>query len=363
MNRYQAMMETLPVPAGQAERIKAAALAAESERRWVPRPWSFGKKVLLAAALAVGLLATAGTALEVMDWDPVFLERFGSASQEVPGAEGVFRDVNAVSVCGDVTLTVRQAIGDKKNLYVLLDYQLPESADPEAVAAAEYLPPLRVRTFLDRDISWESLRDKDLEALELEYAAFGDISGQSTCTTDFDPETRTLTCVLSADFQEGRCLTGLGNPSVTLLVWPPELEIDGEDVPLADRGAAVTFRPSFDVETVTGKAAADGIAYRAEMSPLSLQVRMKGDDLPDMTDRTVSREIESSLSLRLRNGTVLSTEDLQLSGGSSSSSSSFTHHDDGRRSGRIMLNVVFQELIDPAEAEAVLVGDVEISLS
>ena len=69
MNRYQAMVETLPVPAGQAERMKAAALAAEPERRRRFRPWSVGKKVLLAAVLAVGILITAGTALEVMAWE------------------------------------------------------------------------------------------------------------------------------------------------------------------------------------------------------------------------------------------------------------------------------------------------------
>ncbi len=363
MNRYQAMVETLPVPAGQAARMKEAALAAEPKRRRVLRPWSFGKKVLLAAALAVGVLATAGTALEAVEWDPVFLERFGASSREVSGAEGVFRDVNAVSVCGDVTLTVRQAIGDKKNLYVLLDYQLPENTDLEAVAAAEHLPPLRIDTLLGREIAWEDIQNASPEEQWQIHARFSSVSGQCTDTLGFDPETRTLTCMLSANFQEIWNLTALLNPSITLLVWPPDLEINGEDVPLTDHAAAVTFRPSFAVDTAAGKAAADGIAYKAEMSPLSLQVRMKGEDLPDMTNQTISREIESSLALRLRDGTEISMEDLQLSGGSSSAESSFTIHDDGRRSGRIMLNVVFRELMDPAEAEAVLVGDVEIPLS
>ena len=52
--------------------------------------------------------------------------------------------------------------------------------------------------------------------------------------------------MLSANFQEGWGLTAPLNPSITLLVWPPELEVDGEDVPLADHAAVVTFRPSFD---------------------------------------------------------------------------------------------------------------------
>ena len=225
MNRYQAMMETLRVPAGQAERMKAAALPAEPERRRRFRPWSVGKKVLLAAVLAVGILVTAGTALEVMAWDPAFLERFGTSSQEVPGAEGVFRDVNAAAVCGDVTLTVRQAIGDKKNLYVLLDYQLPENTDLEALAAAEHLPPLLIGTLRGRTISWEDIRDMGLEEQRKTYSGRSSTSSQSTHTLGFDPENRTLTCMLSANFQEGWGLTAPLNPSITLLVWPPELEL------------------------------------------------------------------------------------------------------------------------------------------
>ena len=365
MNRYQAMMETLRVPAEQAERLNMAVLAAEPKKRRVFRPWGIGKKALLAAVLAAGLLVTAGAALETVAWDPVFLERFGLASPEVPGAEGVFRDVNAVSVCGDVTLTVRQAIGDRKNLYVLLDCQLPEDTDLEAVAAAEHLPPLRIATLRGREIAWEDIRDMNLEEQQEAYAygQFGSVSSQSTQTMGFDPETRTLTCMLSASFQEGWDLRTLLNPTITLLVWPPELELDGEDILLADPAAIVTFRPSFDADTVAGKATADGAAYTAEVSPLSVQVRMKGEDLPNMSDQSVSREVESSLALRLRDGTELSWADLQLSGGSSSSSASFTHRDGGRLSGRIMLNVVFRELRDPAEVEAVLVGDVEIPLS
>ena len=365
MNRYQAMMETLRVPAEQAERLNMAVLAAEPKKRRVFRPWGIGKKALLAAVLAAGLLVTAGAALETVAWDPVFLERFGLASPEVPGAEGVFRDMNAVSVCGDVTLTVRQAIGDRKNLYVLLDCQLPEDTDLEAVAAAEHLPPLRIATLRGREIAWEDIRDMSLEEQQEAYAhvQIGSVSGQSTQTLGFNPETRSLTCMLSASFQEGWDLRTLLNPTITLLVWPPELELDGEDTLLADHAAVVTFRPSFDADTVAGKATADGAAYTAEVSPLSVQVRMKGEDLPNMSDQSVSREVESSLALRLRDGTELSWADLQLSGGSSSSSASFTHRDGGRLSGRIMLNVVFRELMDPAEVEAVLVGDVEIPLS
>ena len=84
MNRYQEMMAALPVPEGQAERLKAA--------------------------VVIGVLAaTAGTAAELVPWDELFVERFGAGAADSLAAEGVFQNVDVTSVCGDVTLTVRQA--------------------------------------------------------------------------------------------------------------------------------------------------------------------------------------------------------------------------------------------------------------
>lgn len=347
MNRYQAMVERVSVPEGQAERLKAAVLAAETEkRRPVFRHWSFGKKALL-AALAVGLLAASGAALETMAWDPAFLERFGLASPAVSGAEGVFRDVNAVSVCGDVTLTVRQAIGDKKNLYILLDYQLPEDADLEAAEAGAALPARLGRG----NLAWEDIRDTDPEELRPAFLFEDGAYSLFTRYLGYDPESRTLRYLLSADLMELSPLRRLLNPPITLLALPPEAESGEETVPLTDRAAVVSFRPSFDADTVSGTAKTEDAAYWAEMSPLSLQLRVKGTDLPgmDMWDF-----FENSLALRFRDGTVVPSAELEPPGG-----------DSGGQGGRgeQHWNVVFGRLIDLAEVEAVLVGDVEIPVS
>lgn len=90
MNQYREMIDRLPVPEGQAERLRTAVLAAET----------------------------------------------------------VFQNVDVTSVCGDVTLTVRQALGDEKTLYLLLDYQLPESTDVEMVRRSPG------RTGRDRSAMW-----------------------------------------------------------------------------------------------------------------------------------------------------------------------------------------------------------------
>ena len=62
MNRYANMMEELPVPADQGERLKQRVLAAGgAERKAAPyRPWSLARKALLAAvAFGAGLYLAA----------------------------------------------------------------------------------------------------------------------------------------------------------------------------------------------------------------------------------------------------------------------------------------------------------------
>ncbi len=51
-------------------------------------------------------------------------------------AEKAFQPVNMTSVCDDVTLTIREALVDEKSIYLILDYQLPDSVDPETVEIA-----------------------------------------------------------------------------------------------------------------------------------------------------------------------------------------------------------------------------------
>lgn len=363
MNHYQRMLETLPVPTGQAERLKAAVLAAEPARRGRQyRPWGRGRKLALAAAAAAVLLVSAAFASETADWDPAFLGIFGDSSQAVPGAEGVFQDVQAAGVCGDVTLTVRQAIGDKGNLYLLLDYQLPEDADVEAAAEGR-LRSSEVLVYKGQRISWEDVRP--LAAPRDAMRAFGmdSTSGMSSQVLEVDMETRTVSMMIECDMNYSP-LSRLLNAPVSLIAGPPTLvsmEEDGEDIPLTDQLAVVSFTPSFSPKTVKGSAKAeDGTACKAEVSPLSLSVRIKGDDLPDWDAQDLLSELTALVTLRFRDGTETPAADLEQPGGSSSGGASLTHHDGGRLSGTLTLDLVFGTFLDPAEVEAVLVGDVEI---
>ena len=359
MNRYLTMVEQIPVPTGQAERLRRAVAAAEPKGR--RSRLHLGRRMLLAAALAAGLLVSAGAAMAATDWDPIFLERFGVSSQNMPGAAGLFQDVNSISLCGDVKLTVRQAIGDRKNLYLLLDYQLPEDTDLEALAAAEYLPPMRILLYKGRTITWEDVQDRSYEDA-LSAFGFGDPSGQSTCTLGFSPETRTLTCLLECNFAEWSLWSKLLNAPISLLVEPPKIEVDGEAMPLADHLAAVSFKPSFDVDTRSGKAEAAGTTYKAELSLLSLQIRMKGNVVLDSSGSNYYAFL-NSIVLRFRDGTETAAKSLTPPGGGTSSSSSYTDHADGSQTGKAAFNLEFANFIDPAGVEAILVGDLEIPLS
>ena len=138
MNRYHESMEHCAPPPELEEQLREAVLSAEPEpqaRTAVYRPRGFFRKALLAAVLAVVLTLSVGAAV-LVDWDDIFSDRFGPEGAETPMAEKAFQPVNMTSVCDDVTLTIREALVDEKSICLILDYQLPDSVDPETVEIA-----------------------------------------------------------------------------------------------------------------------------------------------------------------------------------------------------------------------------------
>ena len=139
MNRYHDAMEHCAPPPELEERLREAVLSAEpmpQARPAVFRPKGFVRKALLAAVLAAVLTLSVGAAM-LVHWDDIFSDRFGPAGAETPMAEKAFQPVNVSSVCDDVTLTIREALVDEKSIYLILDYQLPDSVDRELVQQAD----------------------------------------------------------------------------------------------------------------------------------------------------------------------------------------------------------------------------------
>ena len=104
----------------------------------------------------------------LVHWDDIFSDRFGPAGAETLMAEKAFQPVNVSSVCDDVTLTIREALVDEKSIYLILDYQLPDTVDPETVEMAynsredtqkdDIELPAEITYYATDDVAWEDLK-------------------------------------------------------------------------------------------------------------------------------------------------------------------------------------------------------------
>ena len=379
MNRYHDAMEHCAPPPELEERLREAVLSAEpmpQARPAVFRPKGFFRKAALAAVLAVALTLSVGAAV-LVHWDDIFSDRFGPAGAETPMAEKAFQPVNVSSVCDDVTLTIREALVDEKSIYLILDYQLPDSVDRELVQQADasdddFIYPPEVGYYLIGDVSWEDLKAADQEKWSgldwtstISYGGYthggsslwayhlskyssgssGEIASQG-----YDPNHNTLTYLCSITAKSGD-LDFTAQP-LTLLVTPPVLRVNGVDTAVTGHPAILTFQPIAVSQTLTGSYRHDGFFARAVLSPMSISVEVTGG-----TSYQDMGELVRDTSLVLRDGSVLPAADLILgytgSGGRDTDdsflfSASFTSQ--------------FQELLDVSQVTAVRVGDVTIPL-
>lgn len=355
MNQYQRMVAELSIPSGQADRLRSAVLSQKPRSRRPYRPRSLGRKALLAAILAAVLAAAVGAA-EMTPWAAPLLERFGPDAADTPGADEVFQNVDASSVCGDVTLTVRQAVGDGGSLYLLLDYQLPESAD---LSAAELVAPPDITLYRGTSIRWEDLEGKtDAEVQTLLDGIWMNVRQPYAASTELlnvNPETRTIQVLYQAEFSAWTDLLG---GTVSVVVRPPEAEQGGERIPLADHVAVVSFQTDFGGSSVTGGGQADGRGYQVELSPISLRIRLWGKNEEPLS----SQELCAQTAVRFRDGTCRTAEELQPPGGDNGSSAS-TSGTEEEFHYRVVYTIHFDTLLDPSQVEAVLVGDTVIPVN
>lgn len=378
MNRYHDAMEHCAPPPELEARLREAVLSAEpmpQARPAVFRPKGFVRKALLAAVLAAVLTLSVGAAV-LVHWDDIFSDRFGPAGAETPMAEKAFQPVNVSSACDDVTLTIREALVDEKSIYLILDYQLPDTVDRELVESVEQNHEWQVNSidlpnislYLTGDVSWEDLKAADQDRwadidwteqpsaretvsestlLEAERRSSGSMRIESQ---GYDPETNTLTYLYSITAKDGS-LDFTAQP-LTLVVTPPVLRVDGVDTAVTGHPAILTFQPIAVSQTLTGSYRHDGFFARAVLSPMSISVEVTGG-----TSYQDMGELVRDTSLVLRDGSVLPAADLILgytgSGGRDTDdsflfSASFTSQ--------------FQELLDVSQVTAVRVGDVTIPL-
>lgn len=378
MNRYHESMEHCAPPPELEEQLREAVLSAEPEpqaRTAVYRPRGFFRKALLAAVLAVVLTLSVGAAV-LVDWDDIFSDRFGPEGAETPMAEKAFQPVNMTSVCDDVTLTIREALVDEKSICLILDYQLPDSVDPETVEIAynsrentqkDDIKLPMVTYYATDDIAWEDLKaaEQDTWATldwtdpltrifygksESTLNRIGRVNGSSGLgEAGYDPATNTLSylCNITGDADS---LDFTAQP-LTLLVTPPVLRVNGVDTAVTNHPAILTFQPEAIGQTLTGSFHTEEFAAQATVSPFAISVEVSGSTLYYDIN-----ELLWDTSLVLRDGTIQPVSELATGLGGSGSggedgpytSASFTTH--------------VQDLLDVSQVAAVQVGDIQIPL-
>lgn len=374
MNRYEEAMAHCAPPAELEERLRQKVLAAPPAGSHVLRPWSLARKAALAAVLTLALTVSVGAAL-LVEWDAIFTARFGPEAAGSPVAESLFQKVGVTSSCGDVTLTVREAVGDSKSVYLILDYRLPDSVDRAAVQAAwdsetDQVGCPDVQFYGTGEVTWEDLLARDGErwpeldwtnyASYSRYSAsnaltayrFTNGSGSSVSGQSYDPDTGTLTYLVRFTTQSQT--QDLTDQPLTLLVLPPTVTAAGGEQALADHPAIVTFQPGYTARARQGQTRDPDARFSAEviLSPLSITVSCGSTDLADCG--------------ALRQAVCLVWEDggetplaavTQGYGGSESS-----YQADGQVRYRTSISAQFLELQDISRVAAVRVGDREVSL-
>lgn len=385
MNRYHDAMEHCGPPPELEARLREAVLSAAPEPQARPavfRPRGFVRKAALAAVLIVILTVSAGAAV-LVHWDDIFARRFGPEGAETPMAEKAFQPVNVSSVCDDVTLTIREALVDEKSIYLILDYQLPDTIDPETVEMAynsredtqkDDIELPSITYYATDDVAWEDLKaaeqdtwttldwtdpptrifygKQDYGKQESTRNLTGRINGSGGLgEAGYDPATNTLSylCYITGD-DDGLDFTA---QPLTLLVTPPVLRVNGVDTAVTDHPAILTFQPSAVSQTLTGSYQHDGFFARAVLSPMSISVEVSGgtayQDMGDLVRDT---------SLLLGDGSILPVADLILGytgGGGRDTEDSFLFS--------ASFTSQFQQLLDVSQVAAVRVGDVTIPLA
>ena len=381
MNRYHDAMEHCAPPPELEARLREAVLSAEpmpQARPAVFRPKGFVRKALLAAVLAAVLTLSVGAAV-LVHWDDIFSDRFGPAGAETPMAEKAFQPVNVSSVCDDVTVTIREALVSEQTVYLILDYQLPDTVDRELVESVEQNHEWQVNSidlpnislYLTGDVSWEDLKAADQDRwadidwteqpsaretvsestlLEAERRSSGSMRIESQ---GYDSDTNTLTYLYSVTVRSTD-LDFTAQP-LTLAVTPPVLWIDGTPQAVTDHPALLTFQPSAVSQTLNGSLQRDDFYAQVTLSPFAISLKV--GDLSGTLPYQSHGDLLRSISLVLRDGTIQSVSELVMGLGGGGN----LGEDDRYTS--LSLSSQFRELLDVSQVTAVRVGDVTIPLT
>lgn len=297
MNLYYNAMEHCVPPEGLRKRMEERVLSSPPQKVRPFKPKGFRKKAAIVLLASVFLLLTVSA---TTIWDPLFIRRFGPGAALSALGGAVFQEVNVTSVCGDVSLTVTQALCSDKTIYLLLEYKLPDDVQPPKDWSGF---PNVIRYYGTGDYTWEQF-----EALEgddwknydwSEFTSYCDYfyrngfpltpydicslmaikegrsSSGSVSIKGFDAETNTITWIISHYFDTD---WDLSQQPLTILVSPPYLENeDGTKTAVTNHPAIVTFQPAYSgPQSRSGTLEEGGVKISATLSTFSLSLRAEG---------------------------------------------------------------------------------------
>lgn len=356
MNRYRQAVEQCKPRGDLAARLAAKMPGEAVKKRRVYRPRSLARKLLLAALLALCLTASVGAAAIALPWDKIFLDRFGGDAAVKDLAGNAFQEVNQTASCGDVTLTVRQALGDNKTIYLILDLQLPDTVNRQAIQAAagsetDSLIAPELYFFATGDVP-------DIRGLSVQQARntaladhrFGGGGSGSTESQGYDAKTNTLTYLVQFTTDSARNLT---DQPLTLLVGSPKLRVNGAETALTNHPALVTFQPAYTAKAVALEARDDRgiLKYQVSLSPFALSVTSFGGNYRELC------ELRRDACLVYRDGTVESPAAVSSSGGGSGSKSG-----DSEVYTTLSFHCGFRGILGLSTVKAIRVGAYELPL-
>jgi len=373
VNIYHRAMSHCEPPKELEERLAQRVMdSTPAERRPAIRPWSLVRRVGLAAVLTIVLLAVGAGAATLVNWDGIFEKEFGRESAASPVAQTVFQKVDVTAVCGDVTLTVREALSDAQTIYLILDYRLPETVDRQWIAEAweqqgGTARGISVNYYTTGEWDWESLKAAEQERwLETDWTDWDQeraylrssplkehifMRGGTTMVSPeaYDVETGTITYLLMCSSDGGD--QNLQDQPLTLLVLPPAHEKDGVLMPLADHPALITFQPEHTAKARSGAVETEEVAASARVSPFWLNVTYTGRDYAELED------LAADVVLELTGGRRVAARELNhsFSGGYGPRGDTGIIH--------YSFDCEFEEIFDAGSVKSVWIGDLEIPLT
>lgn len=374
MKRYERAMTHCVPPADLeqrlAQRIQTSAPAVNVR---VIRPASLARRALLAAVLLAVLSVSVGAAV-LVNWDGIFADRFGEDAAGLPVTQTAFQSVDVTGVCDDVTLTIREALGDSKTLYLILDYRLndaaarklaqtywdSDSADKRMIGVGYYgtgdwnWEALKsAEAALWQELDWADMGDRNAYLREsvLAHRQFGGGGSSLLEERSYDPETGTLTYLLR--FRTDSQAQTLQDQPLTLLVLPPVAAVGEERIPLAEQPALISFQPEYTAAVRSGEVETEDNAcrIRAEVSPFTIGIDYYGSAYGSL------EALRGNVQLVLQDGSVLPVQSI---GEGYSGSQSFS---EAAGKTALCFRSHFREILAVETVEAVQIGEIRIPLS